>query len=140
MAPAATKRVRLAYGRAGLEIEVPAGADVLEPRAVPPLRDETAAIRRALRQPIASRPLRELVPRGAPVGISVCDVTRPFPASRVLPVLLDELDHVDPARITVFVATGTHRACTPAELDRMLGAELLRRVRVVQHDAFDRGR
>ena len=69
MAPAATKRVRLAYGRAGLEIEVPAGADVLEPRAVPPLRDETAAIRRALRQPIASRPLRELVPRGATVGI-----------------------------------------------------------------------
>jgi lactate racemase len=67
----------------------------------------------------------------------VCDVTRPFPARLVLPVLLDELG---PAVITVFVATGTHRACTPAELERMLGREVLSAVRVVQHDAFDRDR
>ena len=130
-------RVRLAYGRAGLEVELPAGADVLEPRRLAGLPGEAGAIRRALREPYASRPLRELVPAGAAVGVSVCDVTRPFPASRVLPVLLDELGS---ARVTVFVATGTHRACTPAELERMLGAEVLAAVDVVQHDAFDRPR
>ena len=130
-------RVRLAYGRSGLEVEVPAGADVLEPRPLPGLPDEAAAVRRALREPIAGRPLRELVPPGATVGISVCDVTRAFPARRVLPVLLDELGGAD---VTVFVATGTHRICTPEELDRMLGAEVLGAVRVVQHDAFDRSR
>jgi lactate racemase len=129
--------VRLAYGRAGMEVDLPAGAHVLEPRRLEGLTDEAAAIRRALRQPIAGRPLRELVPPGAAVGVSVCDVTRPFPASRVLPVLLDELGR---ARVTVFMATGTHRACTPAELERMLGAEVLAAVEVVQHDAFDRGR
>src|SRR5262249_3413710 len=102
-----------------------------------PLGDEADAIRRALRQPIGTRPLRELVPRGAAVGISVCDVTRPFPASRVLPVLLDELGS---ARVTVFIATGTHRACTAAELERMLGPGVLGAVQVAQHDAFDRGR
>jgi lactate racemase len=131
------KRVRLAYGRSGLEVELPAEADVLEPRRLDGLPDEAGAIRRALRDPIGSRPLRALVPRGATVGVSVCDVTRPFPASRVLPVLLDELG---PAEVTVFVATGTHRACTGGELERMLGREVLRAVRVVQHDAFDRGR
>jgi len=130
-------RVRLAYGRTGLEVELPAGADVLEPRRLAGLPDEAAAVRRALRQPTGSRPLRELVPRGAAVGISVCDVTRPFPAHRLLPVLLDELGA---AEVTVFVATGTHRACTEAELERMLGGEVRRAVRVVQHDAFDRGR
>src|SRR2546423_1620069 len=130
-------RVRLAYGRTGLEVEVPAGTDVLEPRWPAALADEAAAIRAALREPIGCRPLRELVPRGATVGVSVCDVTRPFPASRVLPVLLDE---VGAAEVTVFVATGTHRPCTPAELERMLGPDVLRAVRVVQHDAFDRGR
>jgi lactate racemase len=129
--------VRLAYGRTGLEVEVPAGADVVEPRRLDGLPDEAAAIRRALREPAGTRPLHELVPRGAAVGISVCDVTRPFPASRVLPVLLEELG---PARVTVFVATGTHRACTEAELERMLGGDVLRAVTVVQHDAFDRGR
>src|SRR5215472_9616924 len=129
--------VRLAYGRAGLAVDLPDGADVLEPRRLEGLPDEAAAIRRALREPIGGRPLRGLVPAGAAVGVSVCDVTRPFPASRVLPVLLDELPR---ARVTVFVATGTHRACTPAELERMLGADVLAAVEVVQHDAFDLGR
>ena len=129
--------VRLAYGRAGLEVDLPPGADVLEPRRLEGLADEAAAIRRALREPLGCPPLRELVPPGAAVGVSVCDVTRPFPASRVLPVLLEELDR---ARVTVFVATGTHRACTPDELQRMLGADVLAAVRIVQHDAFDRSR
>jgi len=135
-----TRRVRLAYGRTGMEVELPGGAQVLEPRSLEGPPDEAGAIRRALREPTGSRPLRELVPRGATLGISVCDVTRPFPGSRVLPVLLDELEHVDPARVTVFVATGTHRACTPAELRSMLGDDVLGRVRVLQHDAFDRDR
>jgi nickel-dependent lactate racemase len=134
------KPVRLAYGRAGLEVEVPAGADVLEPRRRPALPDEAEALRRALRHPIASPALRDLAPRGATVGISVCDVTRPFPAARVLPVLLDELDHVDPSRVTVFIATGTHRACTREELRDLLGERVLAEVRVVQHDALDRSR
>jgi len=129
--------VRLAYGRAGLEVDLPAGAEVLEPRHVEGLTAEADAIRRALREPIGSPPLRDLVPAGAAVGVSVCDVTRPFPASRVLPVLLEELGS---ARVTVFVATGTHRACTAAELERMLGTEVLAAVEVVQHDAFDRAR
>ncbi|HKF78337.1 MAG TPA: nickel-dependent lactate racemase [Candidatus Dormibacteraeota bacterium] len=133
------KRVRLAYGRTGLEVEVPAAADVVLPRSVPALDDEAGAVRRAMREPIGSPALGALVPRGASVGISVCDVTRPFPAARVLPVLLDELQGRAPV-VTVFVATGTHRACTADELLRMLGEAVLGRVRVVQHDAFDRAR
>src|SRR5206468_1347042 len=99
---------------------------------------EAAALRAALRSPLAGPPLREVVPTGATVGIVICDVTRPFPAARVLPVLLDELP--DSARVTVFVATGTHRACTAAELDQMLGPELSGSLRIVQHDAFDLSR
>ena len=129
--------VRLAYGRAGLDVDLPPGADVLEPRRLVGLPDEADAIRRALREPLGCPPLRELVPPGAAVGVSVCDVTRPFPASRVLPVLLEELDR---ARVTVFVATGTHRVCTPDELQRMLGADVLAAVDIIQHDAFDRSR
>jgi nickel-dependent lactate racemase len=134
------KTVELAYGRGGLAVHLPRDTDVIEPRYLPGLADEAAALRQALRQPLGSPPLRELVPRGASVGISVCDVTRPFPARRVLPVLLEELEPLDPARVTIFIATGTHRRCTDAELMQMLGAELLARYRVQQHDAFDVGR
>src|SRR5215831_18109259 len=132
-------RMRLAYGRGGLQVELPAGADVLEPQLLDGVPDEAAALRRALRNPIASPPLRDVVPRGAGVGISVCDVTRPFPARRVLPVLLDEIEDLRP-RVTVFIATGTHRHCTAAELVQMLGEDVLLRTQVVQHDAFDRSR
>jgi len=131
------KRVRLAYGRSGLDVELPDHAVVVEPRYLAGLPDEEAALRHALRAPRDAPPLRDLVPRGARVGVSVCDVTRPFPARRVLPVLLEELPT---SRVTVFVATGTHRACTPDELEAMLGPEVLAAVEVVQHDAFDAAR
>ncbi|MBO0686293.1 MAG: nickel-dependent lactate racemase [Candidatus Dormibacteraeota bacterium] len=134
------RRVRLAYGRTGMEVELPSQTEVLEARPPAALPDEAGAIRAALRQPLGSRPLRELVPPGSEVAISVCDVTRPFPGRRVLPVLLEELEAVRPAAVTVFIATGTHRVCTDDELRQMLGEEVQCRVQVVQHDAFDPSR
>ncbi|HEX8966385.1 MAG TPA: nickel-dependent lactate racemase [Chloroflexota bacterium] len=131
------RRIELAYGRQRLNLELDVNADIIEPRHVPGLADEAEAIRRALRAPASGPPLSQALTRGAPVGISVCDVTRPFPGRRVLPVLLDELQAAGAGPITIFIATGTHRICTPDELDQMLGDQVLRRCRVVQHDAFD---
>jgi nickel-dependent lactate racemase len=132
--------VELAYGRSGLSVEVSPEADVIEPRYVPGLIDEADAIRSALRTPTAGLPLRDRVPRGASVGISVCDVTRPFPGRRVLPVLVDELQSHHAGPITIFIATGTHRTCTPGELEQMLGPDVPRTCRIVRHDAFDTAR
>lgn len=130
-------RVELAYGKRGLVVELPDDAVVIEPRFLPGLPDEAAALRQALRAPIAGPPLREIVHSDDTVGIVVCDITRPIPTDRILPVLLAELDHLDPDRITIFVATGTHRANTPAELAEMLGPAIASRYRIVNHDAFD---
>ena len=131
---AAGTRVRLAYGRGSIDLVLPVDADVIRPRHTPALGDPVGALTAALRRPDVGPPLRELVPGGARVGISVCDVTRPFPSRIVLPLLLDELPD---ARVTVFVATGTHRACTDRELDEMLGSAVPGRARIAQHDAFD---
>src|SRR3954466_12252899 len=134
-------RVTLAYGKTGLDIELPSDrTTVIEPRYLPGLTDEAGALRQAMRQPHASEPLRQRIPATARVAISVCDVTRATPTSRILPVILSEIDHVDPKNVTIFIATGTHRGSTPEELDRMLGAEVARSYRVVDHDAFDLGR
>jgi nickel-dependent lactate racemase len=124
-------QVALPYGRGSLLLTVPEEAVILEPRYLPSLPDEVAAIREALAHPLAGPPL--VVPAGARVGISVCDVTRAFPARRVLPPLLEALGGVE---VSLFVATGTHRPCTPAELEAMFGEEVLARCQVVQHDAF----
>ena len=130
------RTIRLAFGRTGMDLDVPDGVDVLMPSSRAALADPEAAIAAAFGAPAFGRPLRDIAPPGSVVAVSVCDVTRPFPARTVLPVLLDLLPD---RRITLVVATGSHRACTDAELEGMLGPDVLGRCDVVQHDADDDG-
>ena len=69
--------------------------------------------------------------------ILVCDITRPMPSDTLLPILLGELRQVPPENITILIATGTHRSNTDAELSQMLGEDVVRRFRVVNHNGFD---
>jgi nickel-dependent lactate racemase len=140
-------RVRLAYGKAGLEVSLPDDLDVtiVEPNYVAALPDPQAALKQALRQPIGqhprgvgSPPLRELVRAGDRVGIVFCDITRPAPSHLMVPAVLEELSHVPRENITLFNALGTHRPNTEAELRRMLGDALVEGYRIVQNAAFDR--
>ncbi len=131
-------QVELAYGTSGLTIELPDDrTTVIEPDYPSPLPDPQSAILNALRNPIDSPPLRSLASEGQSVAISVCDVTRPVPTAEVLPVLLSELDHLPKDRITILVATGTHRSNSPEELEQMLGPEVLANYPVICHNAFD---
>ena len=130
-------RVELAYGRTGLTVDLPDDSTtVVEPSYVPGLPDEPGALTVALRNPIGTPPLRRMVRPRQTVAISVCDITRPMPSSRVLPAVLRELAHVPNENIVILIAAGTHRANTPEELDGMLGPEVTANYRVVNHDAF----
>jgi len=64
------------------------------------------------------------------------DGTRPVPNRMLLPWILDELP-VPASQVTVLVGTGTHRPNTPGEIRSMFGEEVVQRVRIVNHDAFD---
>jgi len=135
-------KVQMAYGRTGLEVDLPDlppdRLQIVEPRYVPGLPDEAAAIRAALRHPIGTPPLRDLVRPDDTVAVVFCDLTRPMPNDRVLPVLLAELESVVPReRITLLNGTGTHRANTPEELRRMLGPSIAAGYRIVTHNARD---
>ena len=132
-------RVRLAYGRSGLDLEVPRErTTVIAPVQAPSLADPEAALTGALRQPVAGPPLRDLARPGQTVAISVCDVTRAQPRREMVSAVLRELDGVvRPEDVTILIATGTHRANTSAELRAMLGDEILGLCRVINHDARD---
>ena len=96
------RKVRLQYGHDGLEISLPSErVTVLEPRFVPGLPDEAAALREAVRQPIQSRPLRELIAAQDRVAIVIADLTRPLPSDRLLPWLLEEIAHVPDERVVI---------------------------------------
>jgi nickel-dependent lactate racemase len=131
-------RVRLDYGVDGLNVDLPADRlTIIEPVFRPALADPEAALTAALRAPLGRPPLRDIVRRGQTVAISVCDITRAQPRQEMLAALLAEMPEIRAADITILIATGTHRANTPAELDAMLGAGIARRYRVVNHDSRD---
>lgn len=130
-------KVELAYGTDGLVVDLPADATVVRPRHGAAVEDVPACLRTALREPVAGPPLRDLVPPGARVAVSICDLTRPQPREPMLRALLAELDGIVGDRdVTVLVATGTHRGNTDEELRQMLG-DLVDRLEVINHDARD---
>jgi nickel-dependent lactate racemase len=134
-------QVELAYGKQGLSLELPdKNVTVIEPRYIEGLADERAALVQAMRQPINSKPLRELVQPENSVVIVFCDITRPMPNDRVLPVVLAELAEAGIPRqqITLINATGTHRAQSQAELEKMLGTEVVQNYRIINHTAHDK--
>jgi nickel-dependent lactate racemase len=131
-------RLNLDYGTTGLTVEFPhEGTQVIEPVDVPPAPDPAAELRRAIRNPMGTAPLRTLVRRGQTVGISVCDITRAQPRRLMLEALLEDMPEARPEDITVFIATGTHRANTPAEIEGMLGPEIASSCRILCHSARD---
>src|SRR5919107_4313455 len=129
-------QVSLAYGHGRMSVEVPDDAAVVTPVPTAAAHDVPAALRRALREPVAGPPLRERVQRGQTVAISACDITRAQPREAMVTAVLEELDGiVDLDDVVILVATGTHRANTPAELRAMFGDEVVGSVRIVNHDS-----
>ncbi len=131
-------KIHLQYGQTGLEVTVPAAnVTVLEPRHLPGLPDEAAAFTAAVREPYAARPLREIIRASDRVAVVIPDITRPLPSDRLLLWLFAELAHVPAERFTIISGTGSHRANTPEERAALVGPEILRRYRVIDHNAHD---
>lgn len=134
-------RLEFAFGRSGLEAELPPGPAwrILQPRWAQALEDPAAAVAAALDAPAAGPPLAELARGKRSAAISVCDITRPAPNRLTLPPLLERLHRagIGEERVTILIATGLHRAATPAEIDEILGRETAARYRIVNHNARD---
>jgi len=131
--------IKLAYGKSGLWLDLPDDWDVrvVEPSYQPALPDPAGALTHALRSPLGSPPLREVVKAGDHVGIIFSDITRPTPHQLILPAVLQELQHVPKENIILFNAAGTHRKNTETELRTMLGDYLVDAYPILQNDAFD---
>lgn len=130
--------VSLAYGRGRLEVAVPDDATLIRPEELDGLADEHAAFKAAVRAPVGTPPLHDIVAVGETVAIVIADITRPSPSERLVPWIMDELAHVPRQNFVIINGTGSHRANTRAELTEMLGADVVDSVRIVNHDAFDK--
>lgn len=129
--------VSLAYGSGRLSAEVPDHTVLIVPEELAGLNDEQAAFVEAVRNPIGTAPLREIVPAGATVAIVIADITRPLPSERLIPWIMAELEYLAPEQFVIISGTGSHRPNTHAELIHMLGEQIVDTVRVVNHNGFD---
>ena len=135
----ALMRVKFAFGRDGLELNLPEGFkyQVLEARSAKPLAEPQSALEKALDYPIGSASLSELATGRRSAAISVCDITRPAPNRFVLPPILARLEKAGIPResVTILIATGLHRAATDSEIREIAGPEIASAYRIVNHNA-----
>lgn len=98
-----------------------------------------AEVRRALNEPIGSKPLREIVKPGEKIAIITSDITRPMPTHAVMPALLDELfaAGAEAEDITLVFALGVHRPHTTDEQQRLAGEHAFWKIRCVDSDPED---
>ena len=134
-------KASLRYGDGRIDVTVPDGTTVLAGSQIPAIPDPSEAVRQALASPIGSPPLAEMLAARKPgtVAITISDITRPVPNKILLPPVLEVLNAagVSDEQVVIVIATGMHRPSTPAELDTMLGADILQRCEVVDHTSDD---
>ena len=132
-------KIKLAFDKSGAVVKLPANVrtTILEPRFAGEVSDAGAALAEAIRSPMQSPPLEELASGKKSAVIAVCDITRPAPNRLVLPHVTAALEKggIPRANIRIIIATGLHREATHAELDEIVGPEMLSRYETVSHRA-----
>lgn len=133
--------VWLPYGKTDVCVRVPARnlLGTIEPKDRAAAPDQKAEVERALKEPIGTKRLLEIAKPESKVAIVVDDATRKAPSERMLIPVLAELNAagVKDENVTVIFGCGTHRAVKPEEATELLGAEALKRVKVISHCCTD---
>lgn len=138
----ADKVFEFGYGKSKLKVVLPEDKVLynLGGREVPAITDIWYAAKEAMRNPIGSKPLREIVQPGESVAIVVSDITRSWiRSSEFLPAIVDELNFagIPDKDIFIVISTGSHRGSTEKENIIICGEEICKRIRIYQHDCLD---
>lgn len=131
-------RVRLEYGRTGLDVELPEGRSyrTLAYKQAEPLADPTGALRELLTSPRGTPPLTKIAEGCQTAVIAICDITRPVPNELILTPMLETLEQsgIDRKNITLLIATGMHRPSTLTERIELVGQKIADNYKVVDHN------
>lgn len=130
--------VMLAYGKNGLSINVPEQTRIVEPNFLELPENDHELVLQALRNPIGTKPLKEMVKSTDKVVIVISDITRPTPNHKLVPWILEELPHVPLENVSIINGLGTHRDQTREELVEMLGETIVDSVRIINHHCHEK--
>lgn len=98
--------------------------------------DSESIVECALQNPINSGGIEDIVESGDTIALVIDDHTRNIPYDEIIPPVLKRLHSkgVSKDDISFFIATGTHRASTAEEIDRMVGKDICTNYRFISHD------
>ena len=129
------------YGGGQMQVALDPGlvAGELRIKEYPPIPNAVEVIREAIRKPIQSKPLREIVRSNQTVALLVNDPTRLANSHVFMPLLLEELKAVGVPDKNMFImfATGVHRDLTEPEMVELVSPEVARRVKMYNNNAHD---
>jgi len=140
------KEVILNLGHISFSIRVPDYTDTFGMKKVLLLSNPEEKIRDALANPIDCFPLKKLVSQkmrinpGANAVVVISDSTRPVPYSGKSGILFPVIDELikaglQPSKIQILVATGTHRQMSEEELRKMIDPRIFSLgLQIINHD------
>ena len=133
-------KIALPCGHEEVPLVLPEGADILEPRTMQALDDPEGSVAAALNNPIEALPLAKLATDRRSACVVISDITRPVPNRVILPPLLRALESagIGRSRITLLIATGTHRPNVGQELVSLVGEDIAATYPVVNHDCHNK--
>lgn len=131
-------QITLEYGTEGLPLDLSdLDVTVVAPSFLKGLDNEAASFREAMNSPLGCLPVKDRIGPDETVAVVIPDITRALPNERLLGWLFAELDQVRPENVVIISGTGTHRENTEAEWIRMVGPEIFRRYRCINHRGGD---
>ncbi|MCY3549449.1 MAG: lactate racemase domain-containing protein [Candidatus Poribacteria bacterium] len=132
----ATVRSGAWYGDKELTLNFPTDWEVemLDPKDAPTLSD--TQIEQAFAEPIGTPRISELAKGKKSATIIVDDLSRPTPASRIIPYILRELTSagVPKSEIRFVAGVGAHRPLTDEDIVKKVGADIAAAYEVTNHN------
>ena len=132
-------KVKLAYGKEGLTVELPDKnvVKILTLKDFPAIENPEKAVFDKLQSPVGSLPLAELAQGKETACIVVSDITRPVPNKVIVPPILTVLEEngIKRENLSILIATGIHRPAPDSEIREILGDYIAENYNVVNHYA-----
>jgi len=130
--------VWLPYGKSQVCVRIPTRnfLGCIEPKDKQGVSDLKTEIERALKEPLGSKKLNDIIKPESRVAIAVDYTPTNACSYQIVPILLDYFSScgVKNENITVILASGLHGPVKPEEAVRLLGEKVCNRVKTVSHD------
>ncbi len=134
-------KFEIGFGTIKQQVEIPDKniIGILEPNKVDVKSIGAEEVLRAIRSPLGTGTLNEIVKPGEKIVVITSDITRPLPSYIIMPVLLDELyaAGIKKEDIALVFALGSHRKHSREEIKKLAGERAMKEIECIDADQND---